>query len=379
MNIGVNARLLLHNKLEGIGWYASQILSRMVRNHPEHTFYFFFDRPYDESFIFAPNVKPIVVGPEARHPLLYHVWFNWKVAPKLRKLKIDVFFSPEGLMSHRSKVPTVIAIHDLAYLHYPKQIDKAHLYYLKKYQPLFAKKATKVITVSEFTKQDLIEKYHLAPEKIAVVYNAANPIYRPINEAERTAIKKEISGGREYFLFVGALHPRKNIINLLKAFVKFKRRQKCGLKLVIVGRMAWKTQEIEEAQRRMPYREDVVWLGYQDVKDLMRITAAAYALVYPSLFEGFGVPIIEAMACNVPSIVSHTSSMPEVAGTAALICDPEDPADIAEQMGILYKNESLRAELAANCATEIKRFDWDVSAEQVWDLLSAHSKKPNSK
>lgn len=371
MNVGVNARLLLHNKLEGIGWFAYQILSRIVKQRPDDHFYFFFDRPYHQDFIFGPNVTPVVLGPQARHPLLYYIWFNFKVAPQLKKRKIDVFFSPEGFTPHLTKVPTVITIHDLAYVHFPQQIDKTNLFYYRKYQPLFAKKARSILTVSEYTRQDIIEQYRIPDEKIKVVYNAANDAYVPLSPEEKQEVKKQHTSGREYFLFVGALHPRKNIINMLKAFVQFKRRQQSGMKLVIVGRMAWMTGEIEEAKRRMPYREDVIWLGYQEVAELSKIVGAAYTLLYPSLFEGFGIPIIEAMACGVPSIVSNTSSMPEIAGSAALLCDPTDIKDIAEQMGKMYKDEALHQLLSANCRREIRRFDWDRSAAEVWTCLQS--------
>lgn len=369
MNIGVNARLLLLDKLEGIGWFAFQVLSRIVKDHPQHHFYFYFDRPYAPEFIFGENVTPVVLGPQARHPILYYIWFNARVAPKLRKHKIDVFYSPEGFIPHLTKVPQIATIHDLAYAHFPRQIDRAHLAWYRKFQPIFAQKAKKIITVSEYSKQDIVTKYALPAEKIEVVYNAANSAYRPLSSEEKMQVKEEIAGGRNYFLFVGALHPRKNIINLLKAFVQFKRRQQSAFKLVIVGRMAWQTDEIEEAQRRMPYRNDVVWLGYQPVETLKNIMGAAYALVYPSLFEGFGVPIIEAMACGVPAVVSDTSSMPEVAGKAALLCDPNDPKDIAEKMGTLYKNEQLHRELSVKCAEELKRFDWEESARKTWKII----------
>lgn len=379
MNIGINARLLLHNKLEGIGWFSYQILSRMVKNHPEHTFYFIYDRPPHASFQFADNVIPIVLSPQARHPILYHIWFNWKLAPMLRKLKIDIFYSPENFTTHRTKIANVVTIHDLAYKHYPNFVDKAHQIYYKKYQPLFARKADTVITVSNFTKEDIIHHYQLPEDKIKVVYNAANPAFRPLNFEERQTVKASYTESREYFLYVGALHPRKNIINLLKGFVHFKRRQKSALKLVIIGRMAWQTAEIEEAQRRMPYREDVIWLGYQPVEVITQLTGAAYAMVYPSLFEGFGIPIIEAMACNVPSIVSNTSSMPEVLGNAGLIVDPHDPKDIGEKMGLMYKDERLRNTFIQACATELQRFDWDRSAEEVWNILMETYQAKNSK
>jgi len=373
MNIGVNARLLLKGKLEGIGWYAYQILKRITQQHPEHQFYFFFDRPYDDSFIFGANVHGVVISPQARHPILYHIWFNWKLPRYIKKYKIDVLFSPEGLTSLRTKVPNIITLHDLAYCHYPEQIDRAHRYYLRKYQPQMARHADHILTVSQFTKEDIMTQYGLSDSKISVVYNAANEAYRPLTFEEKLAVKKTYTDGREYFIYVGAIHPRKNVINLLKAFVQFKRRQQSKFKLVIVGRLAWNTEEIEDAQKRMPYKDDVIWLGYQDVPTLTQLVGAAYAMVYPSLFEGFGIPLIEAMACHVPSITSITSSMPEVIGSAGLLADPNNVGDIAQKMMYIYKDEQMRHELVQHCQTEIKRFDWDKSAQEVWRVIENSS------
>jgi glycosyltransferase involved in cell wall biosynthesis len=369
MRIAVNTRLFLKGKLEGIGWFAHEILSRLVRQHPEHEFIFFFDRPYHQDFVFAPNVTPVVLGPQARHPALYYLWTEWSIPYALRKYKADIYFSPDGLGSLKTKVPVCITLHDLAYKHYPQFMDKMHKWHYAHYLPRFAKKAKRIIAVSEFTKQDIVKQYGLPEGKIDVVYNGAHNEYRPLGYDEKEQVKEQYSAGEEYFLFTGALHPRKNIINLLKAFVLFKRRQRSRIKLVIVGRMAWQYAEIVKAKELMPYKEDVVWTGYLNVTELAKITGSAYALVYPSLFEGFGIPILEAMTCDVPVIVSNTSSMPEVAGDAALLVDPASPEDIAAKMMMIYKDEMLRNKMIAAARIQKTKFSWELSAERVWESL----------
>lgn len=369
MRIAVNTRLFLKNRLEGIGWFAHEMLSRLVKQHPEHEFIFFFDRPFHPDFVFDKNVTPVVLGPQARHPFLYILWCEWSIPRALKKYKADVYFSPDGLGSLNTKVPTCITIHDLAYLHYPQFMDTLHRWHYRKYLPLFARKATRVVAVSEFTRQDIVHAYALPEEKIDVVYNGAHEAYRPLSEVEKEQIKETFTDGEAYFLFTGALHPRKNVINLLKAFVQFKRRQKSKLKLVIVGRMAWKYKEIEEARLRMPYKEDVIWTGYLEVETLSKVTAAAYAMVFPSLFEGFGIPILEAMTCGVPVLVSNTSSMPEVGGAAALLFDPEKPEDIAAKMMMVYKDEVLRGKMVKASLAQSQKFNWDKSADQLWHSL----------
>lgn len=369
MRIAVNTRLLLKGKLEGIGWFTYQTLEKIVRNHPEHEFFFFFDRPYDPQFIFAPNVTPIVVHPQARHPVLFYIWFEWCIPMMLRKYKIDLFLSPDSYMSLRTKVPTCLVIHDLAFEHYPEHFVLSHRMYWRHFSPLFAKKATRIATVSTFSKNDISAHYGIDPSRIDIIYNGAHDEYKPLDFATREAVKKRYADGCEYFVFAGALHPRKNIVNLLKAFVIFKKRQPTNMKLVIAGRPAWKYEEVEQMRNEMPFKDDVKWVGYMNVDELSNVIGGAYALVYASLFEGFGIPILEALQCDVPAIVSNTSSMPEVAGDAALLIDPADPDDIADKMHLLYKDETLRKKLILNARGQIKKFDWARSAENLWESM----------
>lgn len=369
MRIAVNTRLLLKGKLEGIGWYIHETLKRMVKAHPEHQFFFFFDRPFDNQFVFAENVQPVVLGPQARHPFLYLAWFEWSVANALRKYKIDVFLSPDNFSSLRTKVPTCLVIHDLAFEHYPQYIGRLDRWHYRKYVPKFALKANRIVAVSEFTKKDIIERYHVPQDKIDVIYNGAHEAYKPIAYEEKLAVRNKYTEGRQYFLYTGSLHPRKNVINLLKAFVKFKRRQRSPMKLVIVGRMAWMADDIKEAKEKMPFKEEVIWLGYQDIDELSKITAAAYALVYPSLFEGFGIPILEALKSGVPVITSNTSSMPEVVGDAGLLVEPGDVESIAAALERMYKDENGRAAFIKAAETQAQKFSWDISAQALYASL----------
>ncbi len=369
MRIAVNTRLLLKGKLEGIGWFSYQTLERIVRKHPEHEFIFFFDRPYDPSFIFAPNVKPVVAPPQARHPILFYLWFEWTIPLLLRIYKADLFLSPDGFMSLSTKIPTCLVIHDLAFEHFPDHFVMSHRWYWRHYSPLFARKAKQIYTVSNFSKQDISKRYAIDPNKIDVAYNGAHDEYKPLSPAEREAAKKQYADGCEYFVFAGALHPRKNIVNLLKAFIAFKKKQRSNMKLVVAGRLAWKYEEVQEMQENMPFKEDVKWVGYMNVDELSKVIGGAYALVYPSLFEGFGIPILEALQCNVPAIVSNTSSMPEVAGSGALLVDPNSVEDIANKMEQLYKDENLRSKLIAAAGEQVKKFNWDKAADQLWESM----------
>lgn len=369
MRIAVNTRLLLKGKLEGIGWFTYRTLEKIVQQHKEHEFIFFFDRPYDPSFIFGPNVTPVVIAPQARHPILFNIWFEWRIPAMLKKYKADLFLSPDSQMSLKTSVPTCLVMHDLAFEHYPEHFKLSHRLYWRHYSPLFAKKATRLGTVSSYSKEDIAKRYGIPLDKIDVIYNGAHDEYKPLSFDEREEVKKQYADGCEYFVFAGALHPRKNIVNLLKAFVAFKKKHRSDMKLVIVGRMAWKYDEVIDMKDEMPFRDEVKWVGYMQVEELSRVIGGAYALVYASLFEGFGIPILEALQCNVPGIVSNTSSMPEVAGDAALLVDPTNVADIAEKMGMIYKDERLRARLIAAAPAQVQKFTWQKSAERLWDCM----------
>lgn len=369
MKIAVNTRLLLKGKLEGIGWFTYQTLKLLVASHPEHEFIFIFDRPYDPSFIFDKNVTPVVVGPPARHPVLFYLWLDWSVAFVLRKYKADVFLSPDGFGSLNTKVPTCLVIHDLAFEHFPEHLKTSHSFYFRKFTPRFAQKAKRIVTVSEYSKTDIATRYNIPESKIAISNNAAHKEYVPLSWEACEKVKAQYTDGCEYFVFAGALHPRKNVVNLLKAFIRFKKRNRSNMKLVIVGRMAWNYKEVVEMKNDMPFKEDVIWPGYLDVSELANVIGAAYALVYASLFEGFGIPIIEAYKCGVPAIVSNTSSMPEVAGDAALTADPNDYRDIAEKMTLLYKDEALRNKLASKTQEQAAKYTWENAAEILWENI----------
>lgn len=369
MLIAVNTRLLLKDKLEGIGWFTYESLKRITKNHPEHKFLFLFDRPFAEEFIFSDNVSPIVVGPQARHPFLWWWWFEQSLPKILYKQEPDVFLSPDGFLSLSSSVKQIPVIHDLNFEYYPNDIPFLTSKYYKKYFPLFAKKASRIATVSEYSKQDISKCYKISPDKIDVVYDGASEIFKPLSEDEKKKVKWKYANGSDYFLFMGALNPRKNVSRLLQAFDEFKKSFSSNVKLLIAGEKMWKTGDIESAFSAMKFRDDVIFAGRLQQEELKNVTASAFALTFVPYFEGFGIPIVEAMYCDVPVITSNVTSMPEVAGNAGLLVDPFSVDSIKEGMMKIYKDETLRKNLIENGKIQREKFSWDKTAEKLWKCI----------
>jgi glycosyltransferase involved in cell wall biosynthesis len=370
LRIAVNTRFLLRDKMEGFGWYTYEVTKRLVEAHPEHQFIFFFDRPYDERFVFGPNVEAVVLNPPARHPLLFIYWFEVAVKRALKKYKADVLFSPDGYLSLRSTVPQVGVIHDLSFEHYPKDIPFLARHYLRFFFPRFAKKAKHLITVSNASKEDIVNTYGIDSNKISVAYNGCSSEFKPVDSSTKQQCKEKYANGRPYFVFVGAIHPRKNVQRLLDAFALFKSHTKAETQLIIVGSAMWKKASYGITVPESVETE-VHFTGHVALEELAKIMASADALTYVPYFEGFGIPLVEAMKCGTPIICGNRTSLPEVAGDAAILCDPFSVEEIAEAMERLTNDPILQQQLAHKGLERAALFSWDASAEHVWEVLKA--------
>lgn len=369
MKIAINTRFLLHNNLEGIGWFTWEVAKRLAISHPEHTFLFLFDRPFDPAFIPAKNVEAVVVRPPARHAVLWWWWFEMALPRVLQQHKVDVFLSPDSYCSLRSKIPTVMVCHDIAYCHYPEQVPFHGRVFYKHYIPKYLARAERVISVSEFTKKDILEHYSVPAEKIAVACNGVREVFRVLSPDEKQAVRAQYSAGQDYFFYLGSVHPRKNVARLIQAFDQFKSASGASTQLLIGGRLAWQTGAIQEAFQTARYKDDIQLLGYLDDTALAKVLGAALALTYPSLFEGFGVPLLEAMHAEVPIITSNTSSMPEVAGEAAILVNPKNIDELFRGMQLLHDSPTERTVLIQKGQQQRKQFTWDKAAAIVWDNI----------
>ncbi len=369
MRIVVNTRLLIENKLDGIGWFTYETLKRIVKKHPEHQFYFLFDRKFSDEFIFSKNVIPVVLNPPARHPVLWFLWFEVSVKKFLKRINADLFLSPDGYLSLSSNVEQIAVIHDINFVHRPEDLPFFTRKYYNWFFSKFAKKAVRIATVSEYSKQDISSRFDIAKDKITVVYNGSNEIYKPVSEEIKIKIKEEYAEGKPYFIFIGTLHPRKNIARLFAAFNKFKKETGSDFKLVIVGTKMFMTDDIDKVYSESEFKNDIIFTGRLNPEDLHFVLASAFAMTFVPLFEGFGIPLIEAMSCGVPVIASNTTSLPEVAGDAALFVNPFDINDIKNAMVKIVDDSFLRNNLIEKGNIRKETFSWDKTADKLWDVV----------
>lgn len=365
MKIAVNTRFLLPGThLEGVGRYTFEILSRICANHPEHTFYFLFDRKYDDKYLFAPNVVPVVIYPQARHPFLFVIWFEWSVRRALNKIRPDVFLSFDAMLSLSAGVKSVLVVHDLAYLHYPHYLPAPALWFYRFFMPRYLHKADQIVAVSSFTAKDIQTAFGINKDKISIAYNALPATFnqdlpkrpRPIQSA--------------YFIVPGAISERKNTRNILIAFEKLlSSRKDLPIQLVFAGGFMFPLRgEMASQWETLKKNNKIIHINKPDDDTMRQWICHAEALVYVSLFEGFGIPLLEGMAMGVPVITSNTSSMPEVAGNAAICVDPHQPDEIAAAMQAILDPQT-RNVFVERGKEQLKKFDWNTSADVIYDCL----------
>jgi glycosyltransferase involved in cell wall biosynthesis len=366
MVIVVNTRLLRKNAMDGIGWFTYNTMKYIVEKHPEITFHFLFDSGIEQDFLFGKNVIPHNLFPPAKHALLNVLWFEISCSRLLHKIKPDLFLSPDGICCLSWKGKQYAVIHDLNFLYYPKDVKLTNRLYYTYFLRKSAVTAARIGTVSEFSKQDLIKKYGVNAQKIDVLYNGINSFFVPVSEEQKIAVKNKYSNRKNYFLFVGTLLPRKNVLNLLKAFELFKNNTASDTKLLIVGKELYRTEELYAYHNTMLHKMDVNFLGRLPDNELQQVVSSAFCLTYIPYFEGFGIPIIEAMNNNIPVITSNVTSMPEIAGDAALLVDPFNINDIASAMQKISSDETLRQEMIRKGIERAKFFSWKKTADLLW-------------
>jgi len=276
----------------------------------------------------------------------------------------ELFHATEHLLLPLRSIPTVLTVHDLIFRHLPTHHKPLNRWYLNAGLPLYCRRATHIIAISECTRRDLIAAYGLPPEKITVIHEAADPRFRPQPPEAIAAVRARYVLPDRYLIFVGTIEPRKNLKRLLTVFEAI-HAQGLSDGLVIVGRRGWLYDDFFAALERSPARDAVILPGYVRDEDLPALYAGAQALAFPSLYEGFGLPVLEAMACGTPVTCSNTSSLPEVAGDAALMLDPTNTTAITDALNRLLTDASLRADMREQGLRRAAQFTWDRTAQKT--------------
>lgn len=364
--IAVNTRILEHGKLEGIGNFTAEVFKRITQQHPEIQFHFIFNYPYHKDFIFGDNITPHIIQPPAKHPILVRIWYEFSLKRLLNKIKPDLFISPDAITSLSTKTPCLTVMHDINFAHRPLDLPKAWSKFYNKYSKKFAEKSIRIATVSEYSKNDIAATYNIPTSKIDVVYNGIKSVFNTNSQNPRD---------KPYFFYIGSLHPRKNIANLILAFNEFKQKQPSDVQLILGGNYLFNDQSIEDALNKIKFKDEVVFTGRLSDEDLNNYLNHALALTYVPFFEGFGIPVVEAMQCETPVITSNTTSLPEICGDAAILVNPNEIPEISDAMRQIYQNEPQRFNLIEKGKVQCQKFSWDKTANLMWDCIQKCLKK----
>jgi glycosyltransferase involved in cell wall biosynthesis len=281
-----------------------------------------------------------------------------------------LFHATEHLLLPLRSISTVLTVHDLIFQHLPEHHKPLNRWYLNAALPLFCRQATHIIAVSECTRRDVTAAYGVPPEKVTVVHEAADARFSPQPPDRVASVRQRYDLPERYLLFVGTIEPRKNLTRLLRAFEVLHGDGLCDA-LAIVGRRGWLCGDFFAELEQSPVRRAVVFPGYVPDEELPAIYAGARALAFPSLYEGFGLPVLEAMACGTPVACSGTSSLPEVAGDAALFFDPNSEEAITETLRRLLSDAHLHNELVQGGLERASRFSWERVAAETEDVYDA--------
>ncbi|MBX2939231.1 MAG: glycosyltransferase family 4 protein [Ferruginibacter sp.] len=369
MRIVVNCWVLRNKQLDGIGNFTVETLQRMMVSHPEVEFLLLCDKNFNEPYFDFPNVIIYRKLPPYRHPALY-VWYMETVVRRfLKKHRPDVFLGMEGFLSLGSSCKQLPIIYDLNFEHYPKDHTLKNRWYYRTFFKRFARKATRIATISTYSKQDIVQWYGVDADKIDNVSCGIKAKFQPLQPDVIQETRNNYTHGAPYFFFVGSMHPRKNIVRLLQAYALFRERSNEPVKLVLSGHILWDDASIQAVMRSHPYAQDVVFTGRVSDDTLKCLLGSALALTFVPTFEGFGLPIVEAFQSEVPVICSNTTSMPEVAGDAALLVDPFHPEDIAAAMQTIQQDEGLRKRLIALGSIQKQQFTWQRTADLLFQCI----------
>ncbi len=350
----------------GIYYYTKELINALAKVDKKNEYWIV--RSKSEGDI-SEQVKELII-PTKKFPGAGAYRLFVSIPRILTRKKIDIVIEPRhfGPFNLPKRIKRVTVIHDLSPLHFPEW----HQFVSRKLQQLFLpsilKKADYIITNSDFTANDVITHFPFTANKTKGILLGKENFFRP--QSNPNVLKKH-NISAPYLLHTGTIEPRKNLIFLVKAFEALKQQTKHPLQLVLVGKLGWKHAPILEAITNSPFKADIKLLGYVDREELPVLYTAATAFVYPSHFEGFGLPLLEAMSCGTPTIVSNRSSLPEIMGSAGLLFPPNNQIILNQKINQLLTDKSLRQSLSEKSLARAAKFNWEKTAKETLKIFEA--------
>lgn len=367
MRIAVNAHLLAHTRSfrrAGVSHYIEQVLLHLAQIDRANHYTVYTTRGLDQAALGLP--ANFVVKPSRLPTINPRVRIPWEqgIAPLILRGTADLYHGCLNVAPLLSPVPTVITIHDLAFIRFPQTFRAYNRIYLDLATRLSARRASRILAVSEHTKREVVGLLGIPPERVIVTPNAARSHFRPPAPATIEQLRARHGLPERFVLYVGTLEPRKNLTTLLEAFTLVSRSVP-DVPLLIGGGKGWMYEPIFARLEQLNLRDRVKFAGYLPEEELPLWYAAATVFVFPSIYEGFGMPPLEAMACGTPVITSNTSSLPEVVGDAGLMVAPTDTIGLAEAIRRVLVDADLRAELRQRGLARARRFSWADTAAKT--------------
>lgn len=360
----------------GIGRYTRELVGALGNEPGNYTYRLFSARQPAELPVPEPIPQSSAIS-YRQAPLsaqwLYRVWYRLRLPLPVQLFTgtIDLFHSPDFVLPPvLGDIPTLLTVHDLSFLHYPETFTPALVNYLNRVVPWSVERATHVVADSEATKRDLVNLWHVEPEKISVLYSGVHERFQPVTDDKVLAQMRQRYGLGEapYILSVGTVQPRKNYEMLIRALKRV--ADKCPHNLVIAGGQGWLYDQVMDEVREQRLEERVRFTGFVDDADLPALYSESSLFVFPSLYEGFGLPLLEAMACGVPVLTSNASSLPEVAGTAAMQLPPTSERKWARAMLQVLGDSELRVHMVAAGFRQVRRFSWQKAARELRQIYA---------
>jgi glycosyltransferase involved in cell wall biosynthesis len=382
MKIGVDARVLMDRNYSGVSEYTANLLSAILRQDQENQYSLFYNsfKNQEARLKIWETANTKIIGTHYPNKLFNYCLQKCFSYPKFDKTLggVDIFFAPHlNFLNVSFKTKLVVTVHDLSFLRYPEFFScRKNIWHKAIGVGRLLKRADKIVTVSENTKNDLVEIIKIDANKIEVIYSGNNFLAAPLDDADKVKFFSKNNLHPGFIFSVGNIEPRKNISGLIKAYEELrKRRPDLTPHLVLAGAKGWKHHQIFKAWKNSPYQTDIKFLGYISPAEKATLFAAAAVFAYPSYYEGFGFPPLEALGAGVPVVSSNVSSLPEVLGSAALLVNPYRPEDISEALELILTDNNLRTKLIADGRKQAALFTWEKAAHAYLELFKKLDEK----